>query len=262
MGVRAIPAFVSFLAGCVALLVATGLHLVGAIRGRPSLKRWGVGLELMGAFLLAVAWGFDARQKGRWIPASPSDTAIILASLLVLLHPCLEGPFRKATEGRATGGLISLTALLVACGGLLVPWASGSLLPAQGSLWFKAHVVTTLLAYGALLVNGVEGVGGLAPLPGGRWPEGLGRRALALGFPLLSLGMSLEAWWSHLVWGSCWAWSPREVWMAIVWLLSLVQLRALQAGWPERRRAAIALAGFLAVLMAAWRWTDWGGMVP
>jgi ABC-type transport system involved in cytochrome c biogenesis permease subunit len=74
-------------------------------------------------------------------------------------------------------------------------------------------------------------------------------RAIAAGFPLLTLSMILGMVWAQVAWGRYWGWDLKEVWTLITWLVYALywHLRR-RPGWPGRRLACLALAGLGAVL--------------
>ena len=66
---------------------------------------------------------------------------------------------------------------------------------------------------------------------------------VCFGFPLLTLGLVLGAWWGKLAWGDYWNWDPKELWSFVSWLVFLAYLhfRAVRGTrWP--------VAGLLLVL--------------
>lgn len=96
------------------------------------------------------------------------------------------------------------------------------LAPSLDSLWIQIHVPVTILGYATFLLAGVAG--GLS-----LWDKrknGASQadyseiivRMLKLGFPLFTLGIVFGAIWAYTVWGSFWAWDPKETWSLITWL--------------------------------------------
>lgn len=74
-------------------------------------------------------------------------------------------------------------------------------------------------------------------------------RAIALGFPWLTLGILTGAIWAQNTWGRYWGWDPKEAWALVTWLfyLLILHLRP-RRRWRGRRLAALAVAGFGIVL--------------
>jgi ABC-type transport system involved in cytochrome c biogenesis permease subunit len=81
-------------------------------------------------------------------------------------------------------------------------------------------------------------------------------RAVALGFPWLTLGILTGAIWAQNTWGRYWGWDPKETWALVTWLfyLLILHLRPLRRThdqcprWRGRRLAALVIAGFGVVL--------------
>ena len=73
-------------------------------------------------------------------------------------------------------------------------------------------------------------------------------RVLALGFPLLTVGILSGAVWANEAWGSYWSWDPKETWALITWLVFAIYLHArILKGWTGRNPAIIATFGFFVV---------------
>jgi ABC-type transport system involved in cytochrome c biogenesis permease subunit len=78
--------------------------------------------------------------------------------------------------------------------------------------------------------------------------EGM-ERAVALGFPWLTLSILTGAIWAQKAWGRYWGWDPKETWALITWLwvLLILHVRPLRR-WRGRRLAALTVIGFGVVL--------------
>ncbi len=74
-------------------------------------------------------------------------------------------------------------------------------------------------------------------------------RAIAFGFPLLTIGIITGAIWADQAWGRWWGWDPKETWSLITWLYygGYLHLR-LTMGWRGRHSAILAVIGLIAVL--------------
>lgn len=104
--------------------------------------------------------------------------------------------------------------------------------PALQSWLFGPHVAVYMLAYIFMAKATVQAttqlVGRAAPhdilrragtlaLP----PEQATYELIAIGFPLLTLGLVLGSWWGKLAWGNYWGWDPKELWSLASWLVYL-----------------------------------------
>jgi cytochrome c-type biogenesis protein CcsB len=152
-------------------------------------------------------------------------------------------------------------ALLVAYARFVVPaamQATRPLLPALDSVWLPLHVGTTALAYGALALAGAAGLAWLLGEHLLSEAEGLRRtdtewlldRAIAAGFPLLTLSMILGMIWAQVAWGRYWGWNLKEVWTLITWLVYALYWHVRRwPRWQGRRLACLALIGLASVLL-------------
>ncbi len=135
------------------------------------------------------------------------------------------------------------------------------LVPALQSYWLVLHVLFTLggeaffaVAFGAgLLFIWLQRRGGnLQTL---KLLDNLSYKAIALGFPLFTLGgLVFGAIWAQHAWGRYWGWDPKETWMLITWLFYALYLHVrVKWGWRDAKTAWLAVGGF-AVAMFTW----WG----
>ena len=121
-----------------------------------------------------------------------------------------------------------------------------SLVPALQSNWLTAHVITCFLGYAAFAVafslsllyllksRGGEGATGFLQtrLPPADLLDDYSYRIIAVGFPMLTLGIITGAAWANEAWGTYWSWDPKETWSLIVWLIYAAYLHArLARGW-------------------------------
>lgn len=73
-------------------------------------------------------------------------------------------------------------------------------------------------------------------------------RVLALGFPLLTVGILSGAVWANQAWGSYWSWDPKESWALITWLVFAIYLHArITKGLSGEKPAIIATFGFFVI---------------
>jgi len=83
--------------------------------------------------------------------------------------------------------------------------------------------------------------------------EELSYRAVAIGFPFLTVGIVIGAIWAKEAWGRYWGWDSKETWSFITWIIYAAYLHArLTAGWRGGRMAWLSIVGFIAVLLTYW----------
>jgi len=77
----------------------------------------------------------------------------------------------------------------------------------------------------------------------------VGYKTVAIGFPLLTVGIITGAVWANAAWGTYWSWDPKETWSLITWLFYAAFLHARYTrGWRGARAAILSIVGFLAVI--------------
>ncbi|MDP3767490.1 MAG: c-type cytochrome biogenesis protein CcsB, partial [Dehalococcoidia bacterium] len=185
--------------------------------------------------------------------------------LFYALFELFEWRYRQQTNdgasGRAVGAFVLPLALtLFAVSLLFFPSDLRTLIPAlQSNRILGAHVATMMISYAALSVSfGAAAVyllqgGGrrFASLPSGETSEEIANRSVLVGFPLLTLGITLGAYWAHSAWGRYWGWDPKETSALLTWLIYAGYLHARNLrGWKGRGAAWLLVGGFVAVLFS------------
>lgn len=133
------------------------------------------------------------------------------------------------------------------------------LVPALKSNWLTYHVLTCFLGYAAFAVSfGISIIYLIAPavLREGKriFPEEsvldeINYKAVAIGFPMLTIGIITGAAWANYAWGSYWSWDPKETWSLITWFFYAAFLHARYTkGWRGKKAAILSIVGFLAVI--------------
>jgi cytochrome c-type biogenesis protein CcsB len=220
----------------------------------------------MATGLTAVAWGTltaelvtRGMEAGHWPLTNRYEFALCFAWTVVALYLLLEASWRQ----RQAGPFVLAVALLVATYASTRPAderAISPLLPALRSVWLQLHVLATMVGYGAfgvaaglglmgMIANSRLQIAGRLRLLPGEEIERTMERAVALGFPWLTLGILTGAIWAHKAWGRYWGWDPKETWALVTWLwfLLVMHLRPLRR-WRGRRLTALVVIGFGVVL--------------
>jgi ABC-type transport system involved in cytochrome c biogenesis permease subunit len=166
-------------------------------------------------------------------------------------------------------GLVVLVAPMAFLGvffaALRLPFAGESSFSGSGS-WPHAHV---LLSSAGLSLLGVACLAGLffliehrrlkskrplrrsLPLPSLEALDRVNAAALAVGFPLLTLGVVTGMMWVQAVTGHYWSGTPHETWSAIAWAVYAVLAAARFARHQGARQAALSAVGGFAFLLFA-----------
>ena len=212
----------------------------GRLAGRAA-----TGALIAGWALLAGALVERGLAAGHWPLTNAYEAALGFAWTIVTVYLLIEATWRE----RRAGVYVLPIALLAATYAVTRPAGEQiitPLLPALRSAWLPVHVASALVGYGAFGVAAGFGVArwGSAEDEPGQEVERAMERAVALGFPWLTLSILAGAIWAQNAWGRYWGWDPKETWALVTWLwyLLILHLRP-QPGWRGRRLAGLVIAG-------------------
>lgn len=254
------------------LQLAAALYLASGIAGGLAV---GLGTGRAGRVALGLLGAGAAVQAGAFVALHLEDPTPSLTELPIavgLMAWMAVGVFlafaalRRARLG-ALAVLVGPAAFLAAFfAATRTPHEPSEELVAGGS-WPHAHV---LLASGGLALLAIAAVAGAvylaenrrlkrkrapatrrAGLPPLEALDRVNAVALAVGFPLLTLGVVSGMLWLHAVSGRVWTGTAHEAWNALAWGLYAVLVAArFGARQGARDAAASAVAGFVFLLFA------------
>ncbi len=222
----------------------------------------GVGVETAAIFL---RW-YESYQMG--IGRAPLtnlyESLVFFALTIAVVYLIMERKFGIKTAG----AFVTPFPFLIMAYASLNPNEIQPLVPALQSNWLISHVVTCFIGYAAFAVSfGVsflylfkvraergpakskKGDTLLAYLPESDLLDEVGYKTIAIGFPLLTIGIITGAFWANVAWGTYWSWDPKETWSLIVWLIYAAYLHArITKGWKGKKAALLSIVGFSATL--------------
>ncbi|UCF30190.1 MAG: c-type cytochrome biogenesis protein CcsB [bacterium] len=185
------------------------------------------------------------------------------ALCIMIAYLIVEWRFKQKALGAVVAPLAFVT---LAMNALLFPDEIRPLVPALQSNWLIAHVVTSFVSYGAFAVSFAvsvlylvrrraerkdrSGEGAIVTMfPELKVLDEVNYKSIAVGFPLLSLGIITGAAWANYAWGTYWSWDPKETWSLITWFVYAAYLHArFTRGWQGTRAAVLSIVGFVAVV--------------
>lgn len=143
------------------------------------------------------------------------------------------------------------------------------------SNWIYIHTPLIFLGYAALFISFAGSVMYLiqehelktkhrrsfVQLPSLQVCDDLSYRSLAIGFPLITLGLVSGALWAQSAWDSPWGGDLKILLSLFTWgiYLLLIHYRFI-AGWQGKRAAYLAVAGFVCVLVSFLGASYFGGL--
>lgn len=167
----------------------------------------------------------------------------------------------------AGGFVLGLAAIFLAYG---VTWNEGTMppVPSLQSYWAKIHVPIVVSSYAAFLVafvfsciylvkhyatayatsNGSVATW-LDSLPSLANLDVIVYRAVAIGLPLISIGIITGAAWAKEAWGAYWQWDPKETAALTTWIVYLAYMHLhTRNAWRGLRTNWISVLGFVIVV--------------
>ncbi len=220
----------------------------------------GVVVETAAIFL---RW-FESYQMG--IGRAPLtnlyESLVFFAWTIAIVYLLIERKFKIKTAG----AFVTPFPFIIMAYASLTPNEIQPLVPALQSNWLISHVVTCFVGYAAFAVSfgvsflylfkvksetgpGKKEGAFLGYLPSSEVLDEVGYKTIAIGFPLLTIGIITGAFWANVAWGTYWSWDPKETWSLIVWLIYAAYLHArITKGWRGNKAALLSIIGFSATL--------------
>jgi cytochrome c-type biogenesis protein CcsB len=223
----AAPAFVGKFATYIALGLMTASIVARTIAvERPPLGNlWEYTLALgFGVMLFTVL--FEAGFKDRSIGTVMLPVAVGLMAISLAFFPSEVTPLVPALQANRILG-IHVTMMVMSYSALSISFGAAVLYLMQG--------------------EGKERRFGR--LPDGETLSEVGYWSVLVGFPMLTLGIALGAYWANSAWGRYWGWDPKETAALLTWLVyaGYLHARGLR-GWEGNRAAWLLIGAFGAVL--------------
>jgi cytochrome c-type biogenesis protein CcsB len=207
--------------------------------------------------LLTLSIAFRAAAVERPPLGNLWEYTVALGWGMVLFTTAFERGFKERAIPTV---MLPVAATMMAIALLFFPSEISPLVPAlQSNRILGIHVTTMVLAYSALSVSfgasmlylmqaGPNGKR-FARLPDAETLEDVGYWSVLVGFPLLTLGIALGAYWANSAWGRYWGWDPKETAALLTWFVyaGYLHARGLR-GWEGKRATYLLLIGYAAVL--------------
>ncbi len=190
------------------------------------------------------------------------ESLVFFAWTIAVIYLILEKKFNIKT----VGAFVTPFPFIIMAYASLNPNDIQPLVPALKSNWLIGHVVTCFVGYAAFAVSfGVsilylfkvraEQMAAksrgliLGYVPDSGALDEISYKTIAIGFPLLTIGIVTGAFWANVAWGTYWSWDPKETWSLIVWFIYAAYLHArITRGWRGTRAAVLSIVGFSATI--------------
>ncbi|MGB2695741.1 MAG: c-type cytochrome biogenesis protein CcsB [Dehalococcoidia bacterium] len=248
---------------------ATDAGATMTVAAQAQLPGWLGPLATIGTWLavlvLTISLGARWQATGHPPYANMWEYTVGFGWGILLAYGLFEWRNGQRAEGwpsaRTVGAFVLPVALaLFAIALAFFPPEVRPLIPAlQSNQILGAHVATMMLSYAALSISFGAGVMYLlqgsarerrfARLPSRETLEEIASRSVLIGFPMLTLGITLGAFWASQAWGRYWGWDAKETSALVVWLIYAGYLHARNLrGWRGTKSAWLLVFGFAAVM--------------
>ncbi len=214
--------------------------------------------------LAAIALGYATTWNEGTMPAVPAlqsywikiHVPIVItsyASFMVAFCVSIVYLVKAAAERRFRNGPVAkLRGAAAGAGGASVdlslssPYAPVGGAPASDALRTsrdETPAITQAAAAGDPLAQWLAGLPSLARL------DVMQYRIIAVGLPLLSLGIITGAMWAKEAWGAYWQWDPKETAALVSWIVYAAYMHLhTRADWRGAKTSLVGVLGFLTIV--------------
>lgn len=249
-------------------LLATLVLLAELVFKRSNLFWPGLGLLTLGLAMHSAGLIMRTILVGRAPLSNLYESLVFAVAGVIVVALIMALAYRKrafslAVLGSFSGALLGFVFLVLAEKMPVHRSQIAPIMPALQSPWLTYHVITIMLSYSAFALSFLISLFFLGFfLIGRRRPDApalvdlnkldfFNYRIIAIGFPLLTIGIITGAVWAATAWGRPWGFDPKETWSAITWIIYGIYLHArfLTRGANRRLWSAIlSIIGFGAVI--------------
>ena len=216
-------------------------------------------LSFIGGPVLAIAaitLGYATTWNEGYMPAVPALQSywikihvpiVITAYASFMVSFCISVTYllKAAAEQRYRRGASLRGAAAGAGGNVDVAYSAYSAsadLPA-GAVRTETPGIAATAASGDAVAQWLEGLPSLARL------DVMQYRVIAVGLPLLSLGIITGAMWAKEAWGAYWQWDPKETAALVSWIVYAAYMHLhTRPDWRGTRTAWVSVLGFVSIV--------------
>jgi cytochrome c-type biogenesis protein CcsB len=245
----------------ISYLISGGFYIKRELFSDPKSKNhWtsnlfyaGIGTHTLSLLILILQTGYLPIKNLH-------ETLLLLSWTVIIIYMLLEYLYKIRVLGAL---IIPLNSVILLYANFL-PNEINNLPVDMRSLWLSLHISVIFIGYGVFTLAFCVSLAYLIQekqlkekktsvfyyrLPPLKKLDKLSYRLVALGFPLLTIGILSGAIWSKQIWGTYWQWNAKQVWTTITWLIYALYLHNhFSNSWQGRKSAYITVIGFLAIL--------------
>lgn len=244
--------------------ISAVLHLWSVTSKSDRLRRAATGAGIASLCLLTASIVVHGVEQRRLPFATMLESLTFIAWTLTAIYVVMHRGSRITALG-AFAGVVAFTAVGVYAFVMPQEISSAFLREMLGNRWSAVHIISSLAAYASFVLAFGASVAYMLQekmlkakritvlqrhLPPLDLLDNLAYKMVALGFPMLTLGVITGALWAQTAWGSYWSWDPKETWSLITWLVyaAYLHVRIVQ-GWRGKWSNRLLVIGFACVLI-------------
>lgn len=250
----------------VLMVIALAAYIIGALAlllyffsREPWLQHFGAPLAIAGVVAQLAQLIVRYETTGVWPLLNLYGSLSFFALMGVLIFIIFALRYKLWFIG---GFVLAIAAIALA---YAVTWNEGTLpaVPSLQSYWAKIHVPLVVTSYGAFLVSfglsivylikyyvkNPAAASWLESLPSLAQLDMFVYRVVAVGLPLLTLGILTGAMWAHEAWGAYWQWDPKETAALFSWIIYLSYMHLhTRNSWRGLKTSWISVIGFVSII--------------
>jgi cytochrome c-type biogenesis protein CcsB len=240
---------------------ATGLALAYLIQREEIVYRLAAAATGAGWAAHTIALVIGGLEQGRPPLGSLAEAMSVAVWVVVLVEMWLE----RQHGVKVLGAFVLPIALVLSLSAVGRPLELPGMSRALTSAWVWVHIGLALVGIAAFVLNFAGALMYLLQerqlkvkrpgafyyrLPALETLDRLTYRALALGFPFLTVGLVLGALWAGTAWGTVFTFDPLAMLSFLAWVIYAATLAGrAAAGWRGRRAAYFSIVGFAALVL-------------
>jgi cytochrome c-type biogenesis protein CcsB len=233
-----------FSACAVTIFVVFALRYDLAFIGGPVLALAGIALGYATTWNEGYMPAVPALQS-YWIKIHVPIVITAYASFMVAFCVALIYLLKAAAESRYAGRGTALRGAAAGAGGaqIGVTMNAYAAAPALGAPRNDTPAIAAAAAAGDATAQWLAGLPSLARL------DVMQYRIIAVGLPLLSLGIITGAMWAKEAWGAYWQWDPKETAALLSWIVYAAYMHLhTRPEWRGTRTAWVNVLGFASIV--------------
>jgi cytochrome c-type biogenesis protein CcsB len=204
--------------------------------------------------LAAIALGYATTWNEGYMPAVPALQSywikihvpiVITAYASFMVSFCLSLLYlvKAAVENRYRTGSPSVRGVAAGAGANIDVPLNYAALPAFGTVRTDTPALASAAAAGDGVAQWLSGLPSLAKL------DIMQYRVIAVGLPLLSLGIITGAMWAKEAWGAYWQWDPKETAALVSWIVYAAYMHLhTRPEWRGTRTSLVSVFGFATIV--------------